>query len=89
MCVFLAPIVRGRGSGLIACERGVVAGRAQEPTNHLDLHAVIWLESYLQTWTNTLVVVSHDRDFLNAVCTDILQVRAFPSLPCALCLYWD
>ena len=55
--------------------RGRGGGTLQEPTNHLDLHAVIWLESYLQSWTNTLVVVSHDRDFLNAVCTDILQVR--------------
>jgi ATP-binding cassette subfamily F protein 1 len=45
-----------------------------EPTNHLDLHAVIWLESYLQTWKNTLVCVSHDRDFLTTVCTDIYQI---------------
>ena len=46
----------------------------QEPTNHLDLHAVIWLQNYLQTWPNTLVVVSHDRDFLSSVCTDMLHV---------------
>ena len=44
-----------------------------EPTNHLDLHAVIWLEEYLQKWKHTLVVVSHDRDFLTTVCTDILH----------------
>ena len=44
-----------------------------EPTNHLDLHAVIWLEGYLQKWKHTLVVVSHDRDFLTTVCTDILH----------------
>jgi len=44
-----------------------------EPTNHLDLHAVIWLEGYLQKWKHTLVVVSHDRDFLCTVCTDILH----------------
>ena len=44
-----------------------------EPTNHLDLHAVIWLEGYLQKWKHTLVVVSHDRDFLSTVCTDILH----------------
>eukprot|EP00161_Ancyromonas_sigmoides_P004064 TRINITY_DN13_c0_g1_i2.p1 TRINITY_DN13_c0_g1~~TRINITY_DN13_c0_g1_i2.p1 ORF type:complete len:638 (+),score=378.03 TRINITY_DN13_c0_g1_i2:46-1959(+) len=47
-----------------------------EPTNHLDLHAVIWLEHYLSTWTNTLVVVSHDRDFLSTVATDIYQIHA-------------
>ena len=45
-----------------------------EPTNHLDLHAVIWLENYLESWPNTLVVVSHDRQFLTTVCTDMLQV---------------
>ncbi len=45
-----------------------------EPTNHLDLHAVIWLQNYLQSWKNTLVVVSHDRSFLNCVCTDILHI---------------
>lgn len=44
-----------------------------EPTNHLDLHAVVWLEDYLQTWPNTLVVVSHVREFLDAVCTDIIH----------------
>jgi len=44
-----------------------------EPTNHLDLHAVIWLEGYLQKWKHTIVVVSHDRDFLTTVCTDILH----------------
>ena len=44
-----------------------------EPTNHLDLHAVIWLEGYLQKWKHTVVVVSHDRDFLTTVCTDIFH----------------
>ena len=43
-----------------------------EPTNHLDLHAVLWLEHYLATWEKTLIVVSHSRTFLNAVCTDIV-----------------
>lgn len=44
-----------------------------EPTNHLDLHAVVWLEGYLQKWKHTLVVVSHDKDFLCTVCTDMLH----------------
>mmetsp|Transcript_46012 Transcript_46012/g.75065 ORF Transcript_46012/g.75065 Transcript_46012/m.75065 type:complete len:783 (-) Transcript_46012:1348-3696(-) len=44
-----------------------------EPTNHLDLHACLWLESYLSKWKNTLLVVSHARDFLNAVATDIIH----------------
>ncbi|KAL0725633.1 hypothetical protein Bca4012_040232 [Brassica carinata] len=46
-----------------------------EPTNHLDLRAVLWLEEYLCLWKKTLVVVSHDRDFLNTVCTDIIHLH--------------
>jgi len=42
-----------------------------EPTNHLDFPAVLWLENYLQTYPKTVLVVSHDRDFLNMVTTDI------------------
>lgn len=42
-----------------------------EPTNHLDFPAVLWLESYLQSYPKTVLVVSHDRHFLNAVVTDI------------------
>lgn len=38
-----------------------------EPTNMLDIPAVAWLESYLKTWPNTLLVVSHDRGMLNHV----------------------
>eukprot|EP00398_MALV-I-01_sp_L67-1_P000107 gene107-750_t len=46
-----------------------------EPTNHLDLHAVAWLTTYLADWPSTIVVVSHARDFLNDVCTDIMLFR--------------
>lgn len=46
-----------------------------EPTNHLDLRAVLWLEEYLGRWKKTLVVVSHDRDFLNSVSTDIIHLH--------------
>ena len=38
-----------------------------EPTNHLDLNAVIWLSDYLQTYTKTLIIVSHQIDFINSV----------------------
>ncbi|KAF5195823.1 Abc transporter f family member [Thalictrum thalictroides] len=47
-----------------------------EPTNHLDLHAVLWLESYLTKWPKTFIVVSHAREFLNTVVTDILHLHA-------------
>ncbi|GJP45713.1 hypothetical protein CLOM_g5061 [Closterium sp. NIES-68] len=46
-----------------------------EPTNHLDLHAVLWLEDHLLTWPKTLVVVSHAREFLNTVVTDIVHLH--------------
>ncbi|KAG6869036.1 hypothetical protein C0993_004709 [Termitomyces sp. T159_Od127] len=44
-----------------------------EPSNHIDLNALAWLEDYLQTWTGTLLVVSHDRAFLDAIATDIVH----------------
>lgn len=45
-----------------------------EPTNHLDLEAVLWLESHLESYPHTVIIVSHDRAFLNEVATDILAV---------------
>ena len=45
-----------------------------EPTNHLDLYSIKWLESYLCKYKGALVVISHDRDFVNGVSTHILDV---------------
>ena len=45
-----------------------------EPTNHLDLDAIAWLEEFLINFPNTVIVVSHDRYFLNKVCTDIADI---------------
>lgn len=45
-----------------------------EPTNHLDLEAIAWLEEFLINFENTLIVVSHDRYFLNKVCTHIADI---------------
>jgi ATP-binding cassette, subfamily F, member 3 len=45
-----------------------------EPTNHLDLDAIIWLEEWLKRYAGTLIVVSHDRDFLDAVVTAIVHI---------------
>ncbi|XP_033006701.1 ATP-binding cassette sub-family F member 3 [Lacerta agilis] len=47
-----------------------------EPTNMLDVKAIIWLENYLQTWQSTILVVSHDRNFLNAVATDVIHLHS-------------
>jgi ATPase subunit of ABC transporter with duplicated ATPase domains len=45
-----------------------------EPTNDLDLETVMWLENYLAHFENTVIVVSHDRHFLDSVCTDIVDI---------------
>ena len=46
-----------------------------EPTNHLDLEALLWFQDYLSRYPGGLVVISHDRAFLNALCTGILELR--------------
>jgi ATP-binding cassette subfamily F protein 2 len=45
-----------------------------EPTNHLDLEAVVWLEAYLSTYNHILVITSHSQDFMDSVCTNILDL---------------
>ncbi|MGZ3692274.1 MAG: ABC-F family ATP-binding cassette domain-containing protein [Pseudobdellovibrio sp.] len=45
-----------------------------EPTNHLDIYAIQWLEEFLFNFQNTVIVVSHDRHFLNKVCTHIADI---------------
>ncbi|NJL23959.1 MAG: ATP-binding cassette domain-containing protein [Calothrix sp. SM1_5_4] len=45
-----------------------------EPTNHLDIYAIQWLEQFLDGFQNTVIVVSHDRHFLNRVCTHIADI---------------
>ncbi len=47
-----------------------------EPTNHLDLEALLWFQDYLTRYPGGLVVISHDRAFLNALCTGMLELRA-------------
>ncbi|MFA5467764.1 MAG: ATP-binding cassette domain-containing protein [Sphaerochaetaceae bacterium] len=45
-----------------------------EPTNHLDWNSIRWLENFLEEFKNTVIVVSHDRHFLNTVCTHIADI---------------
>ena len=53
-----------------------------EPTNHHDLNAVIWLDDYLQRWKKTLLIVSHDQDFLNRLGFDLNFEFFFIGLHC-------
>ena len=46
-----------------------------EPTNHLDLDAILWLEDWLKAYEGTLVLISHDRDFLDAITDHILHIK--------------
>jgi len=46
-----------------------------DPTAHLDLEACVWLEEYLKKWDRTLVLVSHSQDFLNGVCSTMIDMR--------------
>ncbi|KAL9016092.1 MAG: hypothetical protein Q9185_006559 [Variospora sp. 1 TL-2023] len=46
-----------------------------DPTAHLDLEACVWLEEYLKKWDRTLVLVSHSMDFLNGVCSSMIDMR--------------
>ncbi|MEZ5569612.1 MAG: ATP-binding cassette domain-containing protein [Halioglobus sp.] len=46
-----------------------------EPTNHLDLDATLWLEQWLQRYPGTLLLISHDRDFIDATCSRIMHIE--------------
>jgi ATP-binding cassette, subfamily F, member 2 len=46
-----------------------------DPTAHLDLEACVWLEEYMKKWDRTLILVSHSQDFLNGVCTNMIDMR--------------
>lgn len=46
-----------------------------EPTNHLDIHAIEWLEEYLKTYKNAVVIVSHDREFLDKIVSQVYEIE--------------
>ena len=62
--VLLAQVLFGRPDILVL----------DEPTNHLDMYSIKWLEDYLRNFPGTLIVTSHDRDFVNGICTHIADV---------------
>lgn len=47
-----------------------------EPTNHLDIESIIWLEGFLKSYEGSIVITSHDRAFMNRLCTKILEIDA-------------
>lgn len=47
-----------------------------EPNNHLDLNSIIWLTNYLVLWKKTLLIVSHDKNFINEICTDTIHLES-------------
>lgn len=52
-----------------------------EPTNHLDLDATLWLQQWLQRYTGTLLIISHDRDFIDATCERVLHIEQGQLIP--------
>ena len=70
--------VAGRAEGAGAAGAGTVRQPAalllDEPTNHLDLDSIHWLQRFLARYEGTLIVISHDRHFLNGVCTHIADI---------------
>lgn len=59
---------------ILYCEPDILL--LDEPTNHLDIEAVFWLQEYLKKMKSTLIIVSHAREFLNEICTDIILLES-------------
>ena len=49
-----------------------------EPTNHLDLESIMWLESYIREYSGSMVLISHDRAFVDRTCDRIMEITNSP-----------
>src|SRR5208337_620641 len=47
-----------------------------EPTNHLDLETLLWFQEYLRNYPGAILLISHDREFLNRLCTHVVEIRS-------------
>jgi ATP-binding cassette subfamily F protein 3 len=66
-------VMRARLAALLVHEPDLLL--LDEPTNHLDLEAVLWLQDHLAGWRGALLLISHDREFLNRLCTHVVEIR--------------
>lgn len=66
-------VMRAHLARLLTQEPGLLM--LDEPTNHLDLEALLWFQGYLQTYPGAILVISHDREFLNSLVGGIVEIR--------------